>query len=76
MNCSFPGHVIYVAAKIAKLKKLTLEQVLMKNIILALECYFFSQNPKYYCLNTLEIFLSLALYFEIKYNKFSCTCSI
>ena len=33
MNCSFPGHVIYVAAKIAKLKKMTLEQVLIKNIL-------------------------------------------
>ena len=32
VNCSFPGHVIYVADKIAELKKVSLEQVLIKNI--------------------------------------------
>ena len=32
MNCSFPGQVIHVAAKIAELKKLPVQAVLIANV--------------------------------------------
>ena len=47
MNCSFPGHVIYVAAKIAELKKVTLSEILRKNLTNSQKIYkrFFDTRP-------------------------------
>ena len=47
MNCSFPGQVVHVAAKIAELKKVTLPEILQINLTNSQKIYkrFFDTRP-------------------------------
>ena len=55
-NCAFPGHVIHVAAKVAEIKKIKMEEVLKANIRNSKKMYHqFFAGRHLICLNLMTI---------------------